>query len=405
MNSSRGTPAPKMPEIKRITAVEELLPTARKMVSREAASMYEGIEVKEGQKVLFINDFTADQLVVEALTRAIRERGAHVDIIFLEGFPGLKDPVDLLDSMFSNNWYPDWAWAAANEADIVLLTAFLKEPHTPVPPLSNKPFVDNVEMTADLMISDYETFPVEVRDTIDDVAWEKLANCSQVRWTDLEGTDITLNLKPEAWQKSIDGNMNRFGNPYMHGHLMLPAPCLDMSGVFVTSSITFGGPVPRTSLIIDGGRVVEVKGGGNFGDRLRESFEKYGDLASPKCPGPGINWITTVGICTHPKARQSPFYDDLAGSARIYAWTFGHRRSGVMHTSVGEGMASSNYKVIRHMDTYFNTLVTEEETIIENGHLTALEDPRVRQVAAKYGDPDQLLEECWIPAVSGVNAP
>jgi hypothetical protein len=29
----------------------------------------------------------------------------------------------------------------------------------------------------------------------------------------------------------------------------------------------------------------------------------------------------------------------------------------------------------------------------------------VRQVAAKYGDPDELLREDWIPALPGINAP
>ena len=118
-----------------------------------------------------------------------------------------------------------------------------------------------------------------------------------------------------------------------------------------------------------------------------------------------MNWITTIGLCTHPKARRSPFFEELEGSARVYAWTFGHRRSGVMHTSVGEGKVSPSYKVIRHMDTFFNTLITDKGVVVENGRLTALDDPKVRQVAAKYGDPDKLLEEIWIPAVSGVNAP
>lgn len=405
MNTSNQAPAPRMPEVKRVTNVEAILPKAREMVNRKAANMYEGMEIKEGQKVLIVNDPSADQLVVEALSKAIRENKAHLNIIELEGFPDLKDPVDLLDNMFSNNWYPDWVWNAANESDIVLLAAFLKKAHTPLPPLSGKPIVDNLEMTSDQMISGYDEFPVELRDTIDDVTWEKLVNCSQVRWTDLEGTDLTLKLKPEAWQKVIDRNMKNKGRPFPHGHLMLPAPCLDMNGVYVTSHITFGGPVPRTTFVVEGGKVVEVQGGGKYGDTVRASFEKYKDLTGPKCPGPGVNWITTIGLCTHPKAGPSPFYNELAGSARVYAWTYAHRRSGVIHTSVGEGMITPKYKMIRHTDTYFNTIVTEKETISENGHLTALEDPRVRQVAAKYGDPENLLEESWIPAISGVNAP
>ena len=57
------------------------------------------------------------------------------------------------------------------------------------------------------------------------------------------------------------------------------------------------------------------------------------------------------------------------------------------------------------MDTYFNTIETDKGAVVENGHLLAMDDPRVRQVASKYGDPDQLLTEIWIPAVSGVNSP
>ena len=33
----------------------------------------------------------------------------------------------------------------------------------------------------------------------------------------------------------------------------------------------------------------------------------------------------------------------------------------------------------------------------QRGHLTVLDDPEVRRVAAKYGDPDELLREDWIP--------
>jgi hypothetical protein len=393
-----------MPEVARVTKVEQLLPIAREMVSKTAASMYEGVEVKKGQKVLFINDTTADELVIQALTAAILEKGAHVNTITLEGFRGLKDAGEMVDNMFSNNWYPRWVWDAANEADIVLLTAFIKPAHTPLPELSNKPLVDNLEMTADLMLSEYEVFPTELRDKIDEVAWEKLVNCSKVKWTDLEGTDITFSITPEEWRARL-ARARTPGILGHHGHLSPPVSGEGMNGVWVSSSVTFGGPVPRTTMYVEKGKVVKVEGGGKFGERLRESFAKYSNLYKSRCPGPGINWVNGIGICTHPKARRSPFFDDLEGSARVCAWTFGHRRSGVFHTHVGEGMVSPTYKVIRHMDTYFNTLVTDKGTVVENGHLTALDDPRVRQVASKYGDPDELLKETWIPAVSGVNAP
>jgi hypothetical protein len=41
--------------------------------------------------------------------------------------------------------------------------------------------------------------------------------------------------------------------------------------------------------------------------------------------------------------------------------------------------------------------------VIEAGRLLALDDPDIRKIAAKYGDPDVLLQEDWIPATPGIN--
>ena len=41
--------------------------------------------------------------------------------------------------------------------------------------------------------------------------------------------------------------------------------------------------------------------------------------------------------------------------------------------------------------------------MIDKGRLAALDDPEVRALAAKYGDPDELLREDFIPGVPGIN--
>ncbi|MFC1962460.1 hypothetical protein ACFLWB_00420, partial [Chloroflexota bacterium] len=105
-----------------------------------------------------------------------------------------------------------------------------------------------------------------------------------------------------------------------------------------------------------------------------------------------------------PKATRSANWDKMSGSGRIIAWAHGHRRSGIIHSSIGQGLANPNYKIIRHMDTYFNTLVADGNTVVDKGHMVALDDEEVRKVAAKYGDPDKLLTEDWIPAIADVNA-
>ncbi len=60
-----------------------------------------------------------------------------------------------------------------------------------------------------------------------------------------------------------------------------------------------------------------------------------------------------------------------------------------------------------HVHLLFPTFVVEttegeEITLVSNGRLSALDDPRVRRLAERYGDPDELLKESWIPSVPGI---
>jgi hypothetical protein len=63
-----------------------------------------------------------------------------------------------------------------------------------------------------------------------------------------------------------------------------------------------------------------------------------------------------------------------------------------------------------HIHSQFATLTGrtrrgEEVVIIDKGHLAALDDPKVRALAARYADPGTLLREVWFPAVPGINCP
>jgi hypothetical protein len=48
---------------------------------------------------------------------------------------------------------------------------------------------------------------------------------------------------------------------------------------------------------------------------------------------------------------------------------------------------------------------TGEIPVIENGRLSAYDDPDVRDLAATFGDPDQLLHDDWVPEIPGVTVP
>jgi len=399
--------APRSPAVVEISSVEDLLPIVRTIVQRQGYQMLEGLNVKPGMKVLMVTDTTNDPLVVEAFRIAIREAGGLLESIELVGYPEMTEPVELVDAMFSNRWWPAWVWSATESADLMLHMAMLKVPHTPNLPVSHdrSRIVDLECSNRDQLTPEYHTFPRELRDTIDRKVWEVLGYAQRIEVTDAEGTELRCSVSKEEWQREVAKQEKRGGLPYQSGHLQVPLPSTNLEGVLATSSLTFGGPVPRTFCTVQGGQVAAVEGGGKFGEALRKDTEQYRDLRFSGYPGPGVNWLSTMGICTHPKARRSIYYDELTGSARVHAWAIGHRRSGVIHSSIGEGLVREDYKVIRHVDLYFGTLAADGKKVIEGGHLLALDDPEVRAVAQRHGDPDKLLHVDWVPAVAGVNSP
>ena len=92
------------------------------------------------------------------------------------------------------------------------------------------------------------------------------------------------------------------------------------------------------------------------------------------------------------------------------------RRSGVIHMGFGTLWRSAEEKWAGehgilyghlHIHLLFPTFTImtksgKEYTIIRNGRLTALDDPEVRKLAEKYGDPNDLLREDWIPQIPGI---
>jgi hypothetical protein len=43
--------------------------------------------------------------------------------------------------------------------------------------------------------------------------------------------------------------------------------------------------------------------------------------------------------------------------------------------------------------------------VVDKGWVKAFENPEVRALASKYGDPDVIFSYDWIPAMPGVNVP
>lgn len=447
-------PAPRYPKIPKITSVEELLPYARYIVSKprdRSNVMRPGYGIKGGEKVLVLVNSTVDPLVLEAFFRAFKEKNCVVDQLIMDNAaftPSLPDgatearlaaSVRPTSGGFFGVQAGKWLEELVKERGYQLVIG----PSSVVGQQPKDYLVQRMHwVTRELLASPATTFPEELIDAIDRKAWEILRQAREVRITDPEGTDLRFTWFPEYWEvvegthptiKTVGGGPAsgisgyQYGaagsseHPLIPGHVMgypegIVLPQSNAEGV-VAGTSNHSGPYPHIKLRLKGNRIVEVEGGGEFGRLLLTEFlEKYKNVRLPMYPGPGLGWLVEAAVGTNPKIIRP---HNVAQPLRNKGlWVFERMRSGIIHMGFGNFLHESatwaaarglpNYHVHTHL--YFPTFTVtmsdgREVKLIDRGRLAPLDDPEVRKVAAKYGNPDELLREDWIPAIPGINVP
>ena len=126
------------------------------------------------------------------------------------------------------------------------------------------------------------------------------------------------------------------------------------------------GYVPQPIRIqFDSGQIVNVEGGGQVGENIRQALEGVKDVRYPRYyPGPGMVQLA-----------------------------FGTDRYNLVRDT--EPTLSSHHRDIDCF--YYVTVEIDGKKLVYRGRLNVLDDAEVRRVAGRYGDPDTLLEEDWIP--------
>ena len=200
----------------------------------------------------------------------------------------------------------------------------------------------------------------------------------------------------------------------------------DCTGV-IAGTLNHTGAFPHIKALLKNDLVVTVEGGGKYGDAWREKIEELNKIEFPeldaaftpkrgrtyKLPGPGFFWFWEMAVGTVPGA----FRLKKEGEFRMFANLLHDRmRSGYVHNGIGAPIAPEKIFTKAnipwthvHIHCMFATIEGRAKDgskvkIVDKGHLTALDDQRVREAASKYGNPDDLLKEAWIPAVPGINA-
>jgi hypothetical protein len=445
-------PVPRYPKIREITSVDKLLPSARFIVSKaKDLNMRPGYGIKGGERVLFLSDNIIDPLVVEAFVRAFREKGAKVDVWSFEAPPFPPD------KLFEADDIEEWLKGTAGGTGFLAKKTYLSGYTGPGPWIAKVAEEQDYDLvvginlfepgklpqnwlglrmmwpTREMLAGPAATYPEEILYAIDRKGWEIIRQTKSVHITDPEGTDLRYDIDDEYWQ-IIEGqhpHIRVSGSPveyrYGPGRSEIPLNYGHLSGYpvglvidksnaegIVAGTMGHQGPFPRIVLTIKNNEIVKIEGGGRYGKLWWEFLQKFKGIHYPVYPRAGAGFLVEASIGTHPKVyRPHNVWESQAGRT---GFIDERRRSGIMHIGLGSyntenmlwarqrGLPSSHYHVHLNFPTYEATLEDGRKVkLIDKGHLTVLDDPEVRKIAAKYGDPDQLLQENWIPAIPGIN--
>jgi 2,5-dihydroxypyridine 5,6-dioxygenase len=268
------------------------------------------------------------------------------------------------------------------------------------------PMVRNMAATVGMLSSDWTTFPFELSDEITRRTGEVLDSATTYRVVHPKGTDITGRLgHPSTTQSGIASYATKRrdtrNRPFPQG-CFSPTTSREANGVIVSDrsisweSSHLGLPELQweapSKLTVENNRIVHIEGGVEA-RRLRRFFEE-----TERHIGPDAWNIISCHGGIHPKAGM-----EIAPETSPALWHRGkHNHPTVFHFHLGgsKEVSGYDYQYMWHVSVELDspTFYADGEPLFQNGYFTVLDDPKIREMAATFGDADDLLSIRQSPA-------
>lgn len=342
-------------------AIAELMPGARNLME------YAG--VRSGERVLILTEHTVDPVVLQALVAAAAYRDADVQVLSVAPFsPGGWDR--------ENPGAGPIAEAAHGRADVVVSCTWWAEVHCE--PLffsqvaqKGARFVSLHMAATASALNTGARLPPEVYYAIMKRAAAIMGGGGDIHLATAAGTDLTFRnvtltpddgpLVPGGWRPFPYGGVNFY-----------PETC---DGVFVVEDSTVTGvPEARLAVTMRDNVVVDIEGG-----VAAEQLRRY---------GPNGYYMRHALLGVNPKVR-------LAGGSQFER----EKHAGAFYLGIdgltAEGTADPSQPGYAHCDCQFDrpTVTVGDTVLSREGRLQILDEPEIREVAARYGPPDVVLDD------------
>ena len=291
--------------------LSDLMPFARELASwRENRDSHIGFvgynKTVPGNKVLIAVDREYDLAVPNAVAEALREKGAHVDILVADmGEPDRE--FDYLDEvkviMRREPWDKNprrWEGMPYIE-DFALRRRYDLLVHGKGGPIPKTDFrYEQIPwLRTEHFLQRSTTYPLDLHLLVNKKTWDPIweyGRGGRARLTDAEGTDISWTY----WDEYYDGTRYGFSSTPRNGHLFgHPVPPIiakeDAAGVVAGTTSHFSRAFPQVKVELECGQVVKVAGGAAYGDAWRDLLEESKRTQYPLLSAAGA--LLSLGSC------------------------------------------------------------------------------------------------------------